>query len=39
MLAAEKLAKAVLTVKGVVFGVGHHIGALAATLPSDDYRR
>ena len=30
--AAEKLAKAVLTVEGIMFGAGHQIGALAGAL-------
>lgn len=37
--AAEKLAKAVLTVEGILFGVGHQIGALAAALPSENVFR
>ena len=37
--AAEKLAKAVLTVEGIMFGVGHQIGALAGALPGDNVFR
>ena len=37
--AAEKLAKAVLTVEEILFGVGHQIGALAAALPSENVFR
>jgi HEPN domain-containing protein len=37
--AAEKLAKAVLTIEGIVSGVGHQIGALAGALPSDNVFR
>jgi HEPN domain-containing protein len=33
--AAEKLAKAVLTVEGITFGITHQVGALAAMLPTD----
>lgn len=33
--AAEKLAKAVLSVEGIVFGITHHIGSLAELLPAD----
>ena len=37
--AAEKLAKAVLTIEEIVFGVGHHIGALAGALPDNNVFR
>ncbi|MCX7321973.1 HEPN domain-containing protein [Tardiphaga sp.] len=33
--AAEKLAKAVLTIETIAFGTTHQIGALAAMLPAD----
>lgn len=33
--AAEKLVKAVLDIEGIASGATHHIGALAALLPSD----
>src|SRR5262249_21338187 len=32
---AEKIARAILTHEGVLFGTGHNLGQMAAALPSD----
>ena len=32
---AEKIARAILTHEGVLFGTGHNLGQMAASLPSD----